>query len=639
MSFTNWLQNHRSALAPGRGQRQHRRRGSLRAAMRRPYVEVLEDRTLLSFSAAVGYATGYIPTAVVTADFNGDGRLDLAVANTGSHDVSILLGSGDGAFQAARNYSAANGSPESLAVGDFNRDGKLDLVTANGGVGEVSVLLGNGNSTFQPARATRTGLSTTIGVAVGDFNADGKLDLAVTGQNPGYPGGYGYYGGYYPGTPPTGKVAVFMGHGDGTLAAPSYVYQSDLWFNAIATADFNGDGKPELVWTEQDAVGVLLGNGNGTFAASAQNFATGDSPDSLAVADLNGDGKLDLVTANADRSASVLLGKGDGAFQAARDYAIGSGSGFSGGVAVADFNGDGKPDLVQANVADDSVGVLLGNDDGSFRNVQFYQAGSGADGVAAGDFNGDGRPDLAVADELAGVSVLLNTGEGAPLPPSLRINDVTVAEGNTGTVAATFAVTLSAASAETITVAYATGNDTAAAGSDYTSKSGTLTFAPGVTSKTVTVLVNGDRIAEPSETFVVNLSAPVNAGIADSQGIGTILDNEPRIRVSDVTKTEGTGKNTTLFVFTVTLSTAYDQAVTMSFRTVDGTATSGSGDYIAKTGTLTFAPGETTKTITIEVKGDSKKEANEAFYLDLFGNSGNSLFTKNRGIGQILNDD
>ena len=153
------------------------------------------------------------------------------------------------------------------------------------------------------------------------------------------------------------------------------------------------------------------------------------------------------------------------------------------------------------------------------------------------------------------------------------------------------------------------------------------------------MLVNGDRLAEPNETFFVNLSSPTNATIADGQGVGTIVDDEPRISISDVTKTEGKKGQTTLFTFTVTLSAAYDQAVTMSFRTVDGTATTSDSDYVAKTGTLTFAPGETTKTITIEVKGDSKKEANETFYLDLFGNSSNSLFTKNRGIGTILNDD
>src|SRR5262249_38689500 len=128
------------------------------------------------------------------------------------------------------------------------------------------------------------------------------------------------------------------------------------------------------------------------------------------------------------------------------------------------------------------------------------------------------------------------------------------------------------------------------------------------------------------------------ATIGDAQGIGTILDNEPRIRISDVTRAEGrNGK--TAFTFTVTLSAAYDQPVTVSFQTVNGTATTGDNDYVANSGTLTFAPSETTKTITIDVKGDSKKEADEYFYLDLSGNSSNSWFTKKRGIGTIINDD
>src|SRR5262249_40116214 len=116
-------------------------------------------------------------------------------------------------------------------------------------------------------------------------------------------------------------------------------------------------------------------------------------------------------------------------------------------------------------------------------------------------------------------------------------------------------------------------------------------------------------------------------------------DDEPRISISDVSKKEGKKNQTTQFTFTVMLSVAYDQPVTVSFQTVNGTATTGDGDYVAKSGTLTFAPGETTKAITIDVKGDSKKEADETFYLDLFGNSSNSLLTKKRGIGTILNDD
>lgn len=222
--------------------------------------------------------------------------------------------------------------------------------------------------------------------------------------------------------------------------------------------------------------------------------------------------------------------------------------------------------------------------------------------------------------------------------PQMQIGDATVTEGNTGTVAAQFTVTLSASSSKTVTVAYATGNGTATAGSDYQGAGGTLIFAPGETSKTINVLVNGDRVGESNETFFVNLSAATNATIVGGQGIGIILDDEPHVSISDVSKQEGKKGQTTLFTFTITLSTAYDQPVTMSFKTTNGTAKSGD-DYLAKTGTLTFAPGETTKTITIQVNGDSKKEANETFFLDLYGLSSNALFTKNRGIGTILNDD
>jgi hypothetical protein len=225
-----------------------------------------------------------------------------------------------------------------------------------------------------------------------------------------------------------------------------------------------------------------------------------------------------------------------------------------------------------------------------------------------------------------------------PSAPQLQISNATVTEGNTGTVAAQFTVTLAASSTKTVTVAYVTGDGTANAGSDYQAAGGTLTFAPGDTKKIITVLVNGDRLGEPNETFIVNLSSATNATIIIGQAVGTIVDDEPHVSITDVSKLEGKKGQTTLFTFTITLSTTYDQPVTMSYHTVDGTTKSGD-DYVAKTGTLTFSPGETTKTITIEVKGDSKKEASETFYVDLYGLSSNALFTKNRGIGTILNDD
>jgi hypothetical protein len=237
------------------------------------------------------------------------------------------------------------------------------------------------------------------------------------------------------------------------------------------------------------------------------------------------------------------------------------------------------------------------------------------------------------------VSVLLNDGSGAVPPPSLRVGDATITEGNTGTVNASFILTLSRAFDADVTVHYDTADITAAAGADYTPASGTVTIPAGQTSRTFTVAVNGDRLAEPTETFAVNLSAATNATIDDGRGIGAIVDDEPRISIGDASRLEGKAGRTTLFTFTATLSAAYDQPVTTSFRTADGTAWMSDRDYIARAGTVTFNPGETSKTITVEVRGDSRREANETFYLDLLGISSNSVFARSRGIGTILNDD
>ena len=204
---------------------------------------------------------------------------------------------------------------------------------------------------------------------------------------------------------------------------------------------------------------------------------------------------------------------------------------------------------------------------------------------------------------------------------------MTVTEGNAGTANATFTVTLSAAYGQPVTVNYSTANGTATAGSDFQTASGTLTFAPGETSKTITVAVLGDQMYEPNETFAVNLSGATNATIGDGNGIGTIVNDDtyvtPSISIGDVSKAEGRN-GSTLFTFTVTLSVPSATAVTVNYSTANGTATAVE-DYTAASGTLTFAPGETTKTITIKVKGDRKREADETFFVNLFGVSSNAL--------------
>ena len=588
-----------------------------RRAVGRACLEALEDRRLMSFTSAVSYPAGTNPQAVVTADFNNDGRFDLAAANAGDNTVSVLLGDGQGGFGAAQP-SATGTFPGSLAVADFNNDGKPDLVTGNQGSWNVSLLLGNGDGTFA-APLSKFSRYMPLSVAAGDFNADGNADLLINEDDW---NSFGY-------------IEVRLGDGQGGFATANG-YHITYPVPEVTVADLNGDGKLDVL----TAHGLVMpGNGDGTLNDSENwGFGASHTSQALAVGDFTRDGIQDVVVAG--ETVDVFPGLGGFMFAAPIQHAANGHEHTS--VAAADLDGDGRLDAITSDADTGTVSVLLGNGDGTLRYVGAFAAGSSPTAVAVGDFDGDGLPDAAAANSGSNtVSVLLNDGawSGSSNLPSLRIGDVTVTEGNAGTTDAVFTVTLSAASTETITVVYATADGTATAGSDYNSTNGTLTFAPGQTSKTVTVPLNGDRLGEPHETFNVNLSRASNATIADGQGNGTILDDEPRISINNVSKSEGKNRKTTLFTFTVTLSTAYDQAVSMSYRTADGTATTSDGDYTAKTGTLTFSPGETTKTITIEVKGDGKREANESFALELFGASSNALLLDAVGLGTILNDD
>ncbi len=229
----------------------------------------------------------------------------------------------------------------------------------------------------------------------------------------------------------------------------------------------------------------------------------------------------------------------------------------------------------------------------------------------------------------------------APALPNLAIADISVTEGNTASKEALVTVSLSKASAEAITVNYATADGTAQAGGDYVAKSGTLTFSPGETSKTIAISVIGDMAVEANETILVNLSSPTRATLADGQGAVTITNDDatapaPALSVSDASVTEGQSGLTDA-VFTVNLSAASSAPVAVSYTTADGTASAGS-DYTAKSGTLTFAPGETTKTVAVSIVGDLLSEANEAFRFNLSGASGATI-SKAQGTGTILNDD
>ncbi|AGA28247.1 Calx-beta domain-containing protein [Singulisphaera acidiphila] len=223
-------------------------------------------------------------------------------------------------------------------------------------------------------------------------------------------------------------------------------------------------------------------------------------------------------------------------------------------------------------------------------------------------------------------------------PASLSVSDAVILEGNTGTQNAVVVVRLSAPSSTTVTVNYSTANGSAVAGSDYAATSGTLTFAPGQTSKSILVPVKGDRLAEQDETFSISLRGAKNATIRDGQGIVSILDNEPRFSIGTAVVEEGNA-GTTLMTFTVMMAAPYDQEATVNFATQDYTATTADGDYVATAGTLRFAPGEMTKTITVVVNGDLRAEGDERFLVNLSGASANAQIVVAQANGYIADDD
>lgn len=221
----------------------------------------------------------------------------------------------------------------------------------------------------------------------------------------------------------------------------------------------------------------------------------------------------------------------------------------------------------------------------------------------------------------------------------LRIDDVTVTEGDAGLIEATFTVTRSGPLDGAATVHYATADGSADAGSDYESADDTLTFDPDESSKTVTIHVSGDTGNEADESFFVRLSAATGAAILDGQAVGTILNDDPppTLSISDVKMKEGHA-GVRSFVFTVSLSAASEQAISVSFATAHGTAKVSDQDYVPTAGTLTFAPNQTTQTITVQVRGDRRMEANERFFVNLNG-AVDATILDGQGRGTIQNDD
>ena len=570
-------------------------------------------------------STAGSPFSIASGDVNGDGKADLAVAHLNSNNsVLLLLGDGAGGFSAPASIPVG-AQPGSVTLGDLNGDRQLDLITVNSGT--ISILLGDGSGGFgAPTLLSVPGFNPDY-AAVADFNNDGLADLAVVYLN-------------------TGSVSILLGNGAGGFGpATNFTVPSGAQY--VVVNDFNGDGKSDLAIAVISGVSILLGNGNGGFGP-AQTLPTSSTVYAVAAGDFNSDGKADLAAAIVNtRSVLIYLGNGQGGFASPATLQVYDGPN---SLVAADYNGDGHADLATAN-SPGNVSVLLGDGAGSFAAaVTYIDGGYTPRSLTNGDFNSDGRPDIAVANQggnstpaptplPTNISVLFNACSAPPpLVPALSVSDVAVTEGDAGNVNMTFNVSLSAASSKTVAVSFYTTAQDALKDVDYQTTAGRVSFAPGVTTQTLTVSVPGDALDEFDEHFAVVLAHPLNANISKGQGLGTILDNDPppTVSINAVTLSEGNA-GTRAATFNVALSAPSGKPITLSFATADGSARA-STDYQAISGTLTFSPGQTTKTINVLINGDTFDEPDETFFVILSAPA-NVIIATAQGMGTILNDD
>jgi hypothetical protein len=503
---------------------------------------------------------------VAVGDFNGDGILDLAVANQ-EGTVSVLLGNGHGGFSPAPNSPIPVGRVHSsVVVGDFNGDGKLDLAVTNILDNTVSVLLGNGDGTFHAAPNSPIPVgSGPDSLAVADFNGDGILDLAVANQE--------------------GTVSLALGNGDGSFLAPNAADTISVGGspNSIAVGDLNHDGMPDIVTANQDGtVSVLL---NPFFSGAANSpIRVGADLVSVALGDFNQDNKLDIAVTDfqfpQSGTVSVLLGNGDGTFQ---QPVTASTVGFeTGPVAVGDFNRDGIADLAVGNASagfdlSAGVSVLLGKGDGTFQGATEYPVGAGvgstSGSIAVGDFNRDGAADLAVgefdpASNPNFVTVLLNQAPVTTTAVTASANPAVAGQPVTLTATVSQAVPAPTTPASLV-------------------PTGTVTFEESTTSPTPSVIVLGTATVRPDSTATFS-TFRLPAG---DHAITAVYGGDPNF---DASTSPALNEVINQDATTTTLSVSSNPAVAGQPLTLAATVAAAAPGFGPPTGSVLFLDGSTT---------------------------------------------
>ena len=522
-----------------------------------------------SFATANGTATApadYLAAAGVVTFAPGE--------TTRSVDVTV---NGDLFDELDETYVVNLSGPVNGTIGDAQGLGTIadDDAQPSLSVDDVTVTegsSGNVNATFTVALSQATGQPVTVDYATSDGTATAPADYAAR----------------------SGQVSFPVGQATRTVTVP---VNPDLLDEIDENFTVNLSG----------AVNAAIADGQGLATISDDDALPALSIDDVSVAEGNSGTAIAALTVSLDtasgRAVSVGFATADGTAHEPGDYPAAGGSlVFAAGQTTRTFslvvNGD----------------TLIEGNETFFVNL--------VDAVNATIADGQGVVTI-VDDETA---------------PTLSIGNAAVTEGNSGTVNATFTVTLAPVSAQTVTVQYATADGTATAPADYAATSGQLSFPPGETTRTVVVAVRGDVLDEVNETFTVNLSNAVNATIADGQGVGTITDDDPppALSINDVSVTEG-NSGTTAATFTVSLNTPSGRAVSVDYASANGTALAPT-DYGAVNGTLVFAPGQTSKQLTIAVQGDTLDEDDETFFVNLL-NAVNATIADAQGVGTILDDD
>lgn len=356
---------------------------------------------------------GRNPEALTIGDFNADGWQDVATVNSGSDDVTMLFGNGNGTFRSGISFGVGR-SPMFLTSGDVNQDGKLDLIVAETGSDGILVLLGKGNGFFEPPAFYASGKGPTF-LSLGDVDRDGDIDVVVTNS--------GRFGNY---PPYSLSVMLNDGHGQLTQAKEFEVQdQHGLFPTGVSIADLNGDDLPELTvtWSQPSwrtptgVVSVMKNEGHGQFVRT-QDIEAGFTLSAVSQVDLDQDGHLDLIAASLfTDSLKVLLQIAPGQYTKPAQLDVG----FSPmSLTINDLNADGHWDLISSNRASNSTSIFLGRGDGSFQSAGHFAVGATPTSVGVEDFNGDGLPDVVTTNSAShDVSVLLN---GKALIPSINLS-------------------------------------------------------------------------------------------------------------------------------------------------------------------------------------------------------------------------